>query len=115
MNGQQVNNLRQRVERELGAILRDEYGLNVEADTPVRYYLDFKTNRRLLELQDVLQRMDRGAFGICMVCGGSISEARLTDFPAARFCDPCLPATPTVMKASRRVRVRTGPATTSES
>lgn len=92
MDRQQTNILRQRVEREIRGILRDEYGLNVDADTPVRYYLDFKTNRRLLEFRDALERIERGTFGICMICGASISYSRLAESPVARLCDSCAPA-----------------------
>ena len=109
MNGLQVNILRQKVEWELCAILRDEYGLNVEADTPVRYYLDFKTDRRLLELQDVLERMDGGTFGICMVCGELISDAHLVDSPVVRLCDACIPAAHGAINASARDRIRAVP------
>ena len=97
MNSQQIEVHRQRVEREIRAILRDEYGLTADMDTPVRYYLDFRTNRRLLELRDVLERMERGTFGICIMCGGSIPDVRLADSPVARLCDSCLPAPHSVM------------------
>ena len=106
MDRQQTNILRQRVEREIRGILRDEYGLNVDADTPVRYYLDFKTNRRLLEFRDALERIERGTFGICMICGASISYSRLAESPVARLCDSCAPAKldPATAPASERVR-----------
>ena len=45
------------------------------------------------ELQDsleavnqALQRIDQGTYGICEVCGQAISEARLEAMPAARRC-----------------------------
>ena len=106
MDRQQTSILRQRVEREIRGILRDEYGLNVDADTPVRYYLDFKTNRRLLEFRDALEMIERGTFGICMICGSSISYSRLAESPAARLCDSCAPAKhdPTSVPASDRIR-----------
>ncbi len=93
MDGHQIRVLRKKVEQEIRGILRDEYGLVVEGNMPVRYYLDFKTHQRLLDLREVLERMDRGTFGNCIVCGGSIPDSRLADNPAARLCATCLPGT----------------------
>jgi DnaK suppressor protein len=41
------------------------------------------------ELRDVehaLGRLEEGSYGICEVCGESISEARLEERPATRRC-----------------------------
>jgi len=36
-----------------------------------------------------LKRMDDGVYGICLDCGGEISEDRLTALPYANFCMRC--------------------------
>lgn len=109
MKTKRLSNLRRRVEREIQAILAEEYGLQVEADTPLKYYLDFKTNRRLLDLRDVLERMDRGTFGSCSVCGGEIPDYRLTKSPLARLCESCVQIAGAAVSLSTRDRLRSLP------
>ncbi len=67
-----LHTLQRYLEQEVRKILRDDYSVEVDSETPVRYYLDFKSDSRLLELRDALDRMDRGKFGICLACGGPI-------------------------------------------
>ncbi len=41
------------------------------------------------QLDDVgraLEKMDKGTYGLCEVCGKEISEARLEAMPATRYC-----------------------------
>jgi len=53
--------------------------------------LGLQTNarRRLREIDQALQRMEEGAYGICAVCGQPIDEARLEAFPSAITCIRC--------------------------
>ena len=106
MKAKRLNDLRRRVEREIRTILDKEYGLQVESDTPLKYYMDFKTNRRLLDLQDVLERMDSGTFGICSVCGTEIPDHRLAKSPLARLCESCVQIAGTAASLSTRERLR---------
>ncbi len=71
-------------------ILWDRYKLEVESGTPIRYYLDFKNDDRLLELKETLERIDRGNFGTCLVCGEPIDVQLLTTSPATQFCATCM-------------------------
>jgi len=41
---------------------------------------------RLREINEALQKIEKGAYGICEVCGGQIEEDRLEANPAARTC-----------------------------
>ena len=40
-------------------------------------------------LNDALQRMSDGTFGVCEICGDNIQEARLEVIPYARYCMDC--------------------------
>jgi RNA polymerase-binding transcription factor DksA len=40
----------------------------------------------LLEVEAAFQRLERGTYGICQVCGRPIGDERLEAMPATRFC-----------------------------
>jgi DnaK suppressor protein len=40
----------------------------------------------LLEVEAAVQRLERGAYGTCQVCGRPIGDERLEAMPATRFC-----------------------------
>ncbi|HHE76687.1 MAG TPA: hypothetical protein ENL27_01745 [Candidatus Parcubacteria bacterium] len=45
-----------------------------------------------LQLRDVnraLEKIKKGAYGVCEKCGKKIDEKRLIAYPAARFCSDC--------------------------
>jgi RNA polymerase-binding transcription factor DksA len=43
----------------------------------------------LAEVQEALEKMDAGTYGICESCGQAITPARLEAKPAARRCIDC--------------------------
>ncbi len=45
---------------------------------------------RLQEVDESLDRIENGAYGICEECGGPISLKRLEVRPVAKYCVPCL-------------------------
>jgi DnaK suppressor protein len=45
---------------------------------------------RLQEVDESLDRMGSGTYGICEECGGPISLKRLEVRPVAKYCVPCL-------------------------
>jgi DnaK suppressor protein len=45
---------------------------------------------RLQEVDDSLDRIENGTYGICEECGGPISLKRLEVRPVAKYCVPCL-------------------------
>jgi DnaK suppressor protein len=45
---------------------------------------------RLMEVDEALDRIANGAYGICEECGGPISLKRLQVRPVAKYCVPCL-------------------------
>ena len=44
----------------------------------------------LRQIEDALQRIACGTFGVCLSCGGPVPKARLDVVPHARFCVKCL-------------------------
>ena len=40
----------------------------------------------LLEVEGAVQRLERGTYGTCQVCGRAIGDERLEAMPATRFC-----------------------------
>lgn len=44
---------------------------------------------RLAAVEQALERMDTGAYGVCMICGKKIPEARLEARPLAVRCVNC--------------------------
>ncbi|MGQ9508398.1 MAG: TraR/DksA family transcriptional regulator [Thermodesulfobacteriota bacterium] len=45
---------------------------------------------RLQEVDEALDRIENGTYGICEECGGPISLKRLEVRPWAKYCVPCL-------------------------
>ena len=43
----------------------------------------------LLEIEDALERLDDGAYGVCLNCKDDIPKARLRAVPWARYCVDC--------------------------
>ena len=74
----------------------DEQAANDIADKATNSYtkefLFKKSNddRFILSLiQEALERMEAGAFGLCVVCGGEMQQKRLEAVPWARHCIGC--------------------------
>jgi DnaK suppressor protein len=44
----------------------------------------------LSELEAALERIEKGAYGTCMSCGGAVGRQRLRAIPEARFCIDCV-------------------------
>jgi DnaK suppressor protein len=48
-----------------------------------------KINRRIREVDESLDRIKEGTYGICQVCGEDIPEGRLEVRPKAKYCAQC--------------------------
>ncbi len=48
-----------------------------------------KINRRIREVDESLDRIKEGTYGICQVCGEIIPEGRLEVRPKAKYCAQC--------------------------
>ncbi|RPH97954.1 MAG: TraR/DksA family transcriptional regulator [Lysobacterales bacterium] len=43
----------------------------------------------LLDIEAALQRIQTGAYGICIDCGDQVAPERLRAYPTAKRCQPC--------------------------
>ncbi|MFZ5469120.1 MAG: TraR/DksA family transcriptional regulator [Myxococcota bacterium] len=57
--------------------------------TQRRARLDPASRGELAEIDAALDRIARGTFGRCEVCGGPIGRLRLAAIPEARACTTC--------------------------
>ena len=48
-----------------------------------------KINRRIREIDESLDMIKDGSYGICQVCGEDIPEGRLEVRPKAKYCAQC--------------------------
>ena len=60
-------------------------------DTGADYFLSLAQTlqHELVEIQDALARMRRGAYGVCETCENPIPVERLRKLPYARLCVGC--------------------------
>jgi len=58
-------------------------------DQKVDAQLNERHTLELRDIEDVLQRMDAGHYGVCQDCGESIDVERLAAYPTARRCINC--------------------------
>ncbi len=53
----------------------------------------FETNNNsinmILDIEQALQKIEKGTFGICEMCGKEIQVARLKALPTSKFCIKC--------------------------
>ncbi len=55
---------------------------NLETNTAVLTQLE----KRLIEVREALEKMDKGTYGVCEICGKKIEDDRLNANPAAATC-----------------------------
>jgi hypothetical protein len=89
MHRPSTTTIRSRIESEIITILNEQYGLSVEPNLPLRYYLDFKTFPRLVELREALNRLENGSLGQCLICNGQIAARLLEASPTRNLCPAC--------------------------
>lgn len=53
------------------------------------FSLSDSERQRLLQIEDALQRMDKGSYGRCANCTNAINPLRLDAVPWTRFCIDC--------------------------
>ena len=51
--------------------------------------VEHNLEKRLLDINNALERIKKGKYGICNKCNKEISVARLKAFPAAETCKKC--------------------------
>jgi DnaK suppressor protein len=68
----------------------DTYDLaSEERDREISFILSDRERNKVRNIDDALQRMDEGSYGVCDACGLEISEERLTAMPFTRLCRDC--------------------------
>lgn len=79
----------ERVERIAG--IDDNFADSAAATAERAEALAFIQNarERLAAVEEALQRMDQGTYGVCAVCGAPIPEARLEARPLSVCCVKC--------------------------
>lgn len=60
-----------------------------QAEVDVNIGLAEKESALRTEIDDALQRIEAGTFGICEECAAVIARARLSAVPYARYCIRC--------------------------
>lgn len=61
----------------------------LESDRNFELRMRDRERKLILKMQEAIQRIDDGVFGICEFCGGSISEKRLIARPVTTSCIDC--------------------------
>jgi DnaK suppressor protein len=80
-----------RLDRNIDAIEKgDEIDLATnEISRELDAKISMRQHRQLQEIEDALERIKHGEYGICEECGEPVPEQRLRLFPAARHCVRC--------------------------
>ena len=60
-----------------------------ERDRQFSILLCDRDRETLGQIDDALERLEEGEYGLCEECGDKISKARLNVRPFARYCVPC--------------------------
>jgi RNA polymerase-binding transcription factor DksA len=97
--------LRRRLERKLSEVLREERPIESELRVPayknpddqgialegeaVLKRRDAMAAREIADIRAALTRLEKGTYGICLACGGTIGSARLSAIPEAALCASC--------------------------
>src|SRR6266478_2069076 len=68
----------------------DTYDLaSEERDREINFILSDRERVKLQQIDDALERIDDGNYGVCESCGLEIGEERLTAMPFSRLCRDC--------------------------
>jgi DnaK suppressor protein len=68
----------------------DTYDLaSEERDREISFILSDREHSKVKHIDDALQRMEEGSYGVCDACGLEIAEERLTAMPFTRLCRDC--------------------------
>ncbi len=62
---------------------------SLESDRNFELRIRDRERKLIMKMQEAIQRINDGTFGICEVCGGGISEKRLTARPVTTLCIDC--------------------------
>jgi DnaK suppressor protein len=81
----------------------DTYDLaSEERDREINFILSDRERVKLQQIDDALQRLDDGNYGVCESCGLEIGEERLVAMPFSRLCRDCQQDQEREAKSQRR-------------
>jgi DnaK suppressor protein len=81
----------------------DTYDLaSEERDREINFILSDRERVKLKQIDDALERLDDGSYGICESCGLEIAEERLEAMPFSRLCRDCQENQEREAKSQRR-------------
>jgi DnaK suppressor protein len=81
----------------------DTYDLaSEERDREINFILSDRERSKVKNIDDALQRMDEGNYGVCDSCGLEIGEERLQAMPFTRLCRDCQQEQEREAKSQRR-------------
>ncbi len=82
---------------------RDTYDVaSEERDREINYILTDRDRSKLQAVEQALERIEQGTYGICEGCEGEITSERLAAMPFTRLCVQCQSERETEAKRSRR-------------
>lgn len=82
---------------------KDTYDLaSEERDREISFILSDREREKLQGIQDALERIDDGSYGVCESCDTEIAAARLEALPFTRLCVSCQSDREKELKQSRR-------------
>ena len=81
----------------------DTYDLaSEERDREINFILSDRERVKLKQIDDALERLDEGTYGVCESCGLEIAEERLEAMPFSRLCRDCQQDQEREAKSQRR-------------
>jgi DnaK suppressor protein len=81
----------------------DAYDLaSEERDREINFILSDRDRGKLQAIEDALERIEEGSYGICESCDSEIAAGRLQALPFTRLCVQCQADRETEAKQSRR-------------
>jgi len=81
----------------------DTYDLaSEERDREINFILSDRERIKIKQIDDALERLDDGSYGVCESCGLDIAEERLDAMPFTRLCRDCQQDQEREAKSQRR-------------
>ena len=98
---QRLEEMKEKLRQEMDSALRaeregskdegmDTYDLaSEERDREISFILTDRERNKFTAIEDALERLSEGSYGVCEACGLEIGEERLEALPFTRLCRDC--------------------------
>jgi DnaK suppressor protein len=81
----------------------DTYDLaSEERDREINFILSDRERVKIKQIDDALERMEEGSYGVCESCGLEVAEERIAAMPFTRLCRDCQQDQEREAKSQRR-------------